>query len=63
MNTDAYRQACVSWRDRKKVMTKDVEKMKTEISAEMKKNSSDMEATLGKELMAYLVGTVIDKYP
>lgn len=34
-----------------------------EIRTELKKTSVEREATLEKEVMAYLVGRVLDKYP
>lgn len=42
---------------------KDVETKKGEIKAEMNTNSVNEDTAMGKELMAYLVGRVIDKYP
>ena len=63
MNMNACRQACFDWRGRKREMMKDVETKKGEIKAEMNTNSVNEDTAMGKELMAYLVGRVIDKYP
>lgn len=63
LDVGAYQKPCSEWRERNKAITKDAEEVRAERMAEWNKNPHGKQGVLDKEVMAYLVRRVLEKYP
>lgn len=63
LDVGAYQKPCSEWRERREVITRDAEKMRAERMAEWDENPPKNPGILDKEVMAYLVRKVLEKYP
>lgn len=53
----------MGWQERKKEISKDMEKVRADRMSGLNRDLGGKQEVLGKEVMAYLVGKVLNKYP